>query len=458
MPNPSEKKIKDRMEIARIPGVTIASVDGKGTVNPRALGRTDIAYSSTPLPINSETIFGAASLSKPVFSYLVLKLIDTNKLPAVEGKLFDLDTPLSKILPLETFYKDVFNVELSKSDAKKANVITARMVLSHTTGIPISGAPKFDFEPGTEFSYSGMPFIYLQKIIEKQTGKSLESLAQEEVFKPLNMEHSSFMPPTRPHSMAHTESSRAKVRVRPNAPLTPPVSANSLHTTASDYALLVSAWMNDPSNTMQAAFKPHVSLMKDKWAEVMGVSEGDRKHLAWGLGFGLELDDAKKPIKAFHTGDMNQWRGWVAMDLKTKSAVVYFANGRHHKDANGHVLADVIISPEVTLNHAPNWFFQKFVFARNVEPGWQDREKANMIHIGKYLSKTTHGATVDADSDSTARMLRTMPSHISTKPEPVTKATDEIKSEPVSSESDDANAASHKSPTPFSRTPKPRGA
>ena len=87
----------------------------------------------------------------------------------------------------------------------------------------------------------------------------------------------------------------------------------------------------------------------------MGVAEEDRQHLAWGLGLGLQLDDTGEVTTAFHSGDMNQWRGWVAMDVKAKSAVVYFANGDDAKNGSGqgygHVLADLIVSPEVELTH-----------------------------------------------------------------------------------------------------------
>ncbi|MDX2346985.1 MAG: serine hydrolase [Legionella sp.] len=333
--------IRERMLKADIPGVSIAYLDTDKTITPVVIGET---------PKQADTVFGAASLSKPVFSYLVLKLIADKKVS------FDLDAPISDILAIDDFYQGFLNQTVTPDFIETAKEITPRMVLSHTTGIPIDGSPRFDFEPGTAYAYGGVPLVYLQKAIEKQMGLSLDKIADNEVFKPLGMKNTRFV--------------------------TPAIAANSLHTTASDYARFAKAWMNSKNPILQEAFKPAVSLTKDQWAQDMGVAEGDLQHLAWGLGLGLQLDDDKNAVTAFHSGDMNQWRGWVAMDLSNQSAVVYFANG-----SNGHVLADVIVSPEVELKHGRDWFFKKFGFASNVEPGFEQNEKANMALIGDYLKR-----------------------------------------------------------------------
>jgi hypothetical protein len=66
--------------------------------------------------------------------------------------------------------------------------------------------------------------------------------------------------------------------------------------------------------------------------------------------------------RAYHSGDMNEYRAWVAMNLEDKSAVVYFANGH-----NGHILADSILSPEVEIDNVLHYFFQTYGFARNFD-------------------------------------------------------------------------------------------
>lgn len=189
-------EIKERMRKAGIPGVSIAYFDPQKATPIESVehGVTDVHASNPGEPIEPETVFGAASLSKPVFSYLVLKLIADKQLLTAGEHAFDLDTSIHEILPIETFYKDFLGQVVSLEFAAEAKKITSRMVLSHTTGIPITGAPRFDFEPGTQYAYGNTALYYLQKAIEKQMGRSLESLAQAEVFTPLGMVHSSFYP------------------------------------------------------------------------------------------------------------------------------------------------------------------------------------------------------------------------------------------------------------------------
>lgn len=78
------------------------------------------------------------------------------------------------------------------------STITARHLLSHSGGWRnwrnnTSTALTADFEPGSRWSYSGEGFFFLQRIVEKLTGKSISILARERVFQPLGMKRSSFV-------------------------------------------------------------------------------------------------------------------------------------------------------------------------------------------------------------------------------------------------------------------------
>src|SRR5882724_2726445 len=110
-----KKDIPELMKKADVPGMSVALIhDGKLVYN-AVFGVTNAA---TQKPVTSETVFEAASLSKPVFAYGVLKLVD-------EGKL-NLDTPLNKYL----------GNNYDVVDDPRINLITARRVLSHTSGFP----------------------------------------------------------------------------------------------------------------------------------------------------------------------------------------------------------------------------------------------------------------------------------------------------------------------------------
>jgi CubicO group peptidase (beta-lactamase class C family) len=94
-------------------------------------------------------------MSKPVFAYRVMKLC--------EQGVLDLDTALTKYTP------DIF-----LKGNPKLELITARRVLSHTTGFPNWRAKEdplsIKFTPGTQWSYSGEGYSYLQSVITRLVG------------------------------------------------------------------------------------------------------------------------------------------------------------------------------------------------------------------------------------------------------------------------------------------------
>jgi hypothetical protein len=113
-----------------------------------------------------------------VFTYAVLKLVE-------QGKL-GLDVPLTTYLPKPFIAGD-----------ERLAKITARIVMSHRTGFPNwpadDGSVSIYFTPGERFSYSGQGYIYLQRVVEQITGKSLNQYMTEAVFTPLGMTSSSYV-------------------------------------------------------------------------------------------------------------------------------------------------------------------------------------------------------------------------------------------------------------------------
>jgi CubicO group peptidase (beta-lactamase class C family) len=83
------RRILDLMKAAEAPGLSIAIIEG-GKIG--WIGSFGVKNTKTGERVDAQTVFPAASLSKVVFAYAVLKLVD-------EGKL-DLDVPLSKYVPL----------------------------------------------------------------------------------------------------------------------------------------------------------------------------------------------------------------------------------------------------------------------------------------------------------------------------------------------------------------------
>ncbi|OQP66497.1 hypothetical protein A3860_13490 [Niastella vici] len=159
-----------------IPGVSLALIKDGKLVYHQTYGVRNIM---TGEKVDSNTLFEAASVTKPVFALAVEKL--------AERGIINLDKPLYEYLP----YKDIENDERYK-------LITARHVLTHRTGFPNwrwmnpDGKLDIKFTPGTAFGYSGEGFEYLKLVVEKITGKKVEQVLQEEVIEPVGLYHTWF--------------------------------------------------------------------------------------------------------------------------------------------------------------------------------------------------------------------------------------------------------------------------
>ncbi|QDV39091.1 serine hydrolase [Tautonia plasticadhaerens] len=172
-PEALERLVRAYLDYYKVPGVSLAVIKDSEIVYHNGMGVKD---ASTLEPVADDTVFEAASMTKPILAYLVLRLADRGAI--------GLDTPLYTYLP----YDDIAHDDRYK-------LITARMVLTHRTGFPNwrTGELVLNFEPGTQYMYSGEGFVYLGKVVEHLTGKGLVDLCREEVFSPLGIENASLV-------------------------------------------------------------------------------------------------------------------------------------------------------------------------------------------------------------------------------------------------------------------------
>ena len=181
------QRIEALTRAANVHGLTVTIFNGAEQVYARAFG---VANLPAGKPLRTDTELYGASLSKAVFSVLVMKL--------VEQGVLDLDKPLQEYVsePLWQNRGTSWHEDLSdlRSDPRYRR-ITARMSMSHTTGLPgwrwfePDQKLRIHSEPGERFIYSGEGMTLLQVVIEKMTGKPLEQLMQEHVFGPYGMTH-----------------------------------------------------------------------------------------------------------------------------------------------------------------------------------------------------------------------------------------------------------------------------
>jgi D-alanyl-D-alanine-carboxypeptidase/D-alanyl-D-alanine-endopeptidase len=135
--------------------------------------------------VTDKTVFRASRLGMLVFNYLVLRLES-------EGAL-KLDLPLAQYFPGGA-PPDAEFVALA-SDPRWPKV-TARQILVHSSGLAASpeegGELRFASDSGREFRFSDDGYRLLQYAIEARTGRGLDDLAREFVFKPIGMVNSSY--------------------------------------------------------------------------------------------------------------------------------------------------------------------------------------------------------------------------------------------------------------------------
>jgi len=121
--------------------------------------------------LTTETVMYGASLTKTVFAYTVMRLVDQGKLNLDTPIKDDLDKPLPSYGP-DPVFPDEYGPYKDLADDPRWEKITPRMCLTHSTGfsnfwfIEPDQKLHIHFEPGTQFSYSGEGFILLQFVIE----------------------------------------------------------------------------------------------------------------------------------------------------------------------------------------------------------------------------------------------------------------------------------------------------
>ncbi len=331
--------ITELLESSGLPGLSIAIID-----DGRLAGFQGFGYANrkTKQPVTDTTIFQAASLTKPTFAYVVLRLCE-------EGKL-QLDAPLTQ----------TYLPELVPSVSPGAERITARTVLAHMSGLPITHFPKWpekmDFAPGQRFGYSGAAYIYLQRVVERIVGVPLLQVMDDYVLRPLGLTESAYV--WRPEyeteaAVAHDFDNtpvREVERSRPDQAN----ASGSLHSTPKDYARFL----------VELFFRKNGALPLDYTLKRMMLSPQVRltDDLAWGLGWGLHLSDDGD--RFWHWGDSRGFMSYAAGSLAQRRGVVIFTNGRNGLRVAEQVAVKVMGSAETETF---SWIYDGF-YAQNDVP------------------------------------------------------------------------------------------
>ena len=282
---PTTYTLQERMEHYSVPGVSVAVIHNSQVAWAKGYGVADV---ETGDPVTTETLFQAASISKPVAAMGMLKLVE-------EGRL-TLDDDVNSWLE---------EWRLPENEFTEDEPVTLRRIVTHTAGLTVHGFPGYavdaplattiqvldgsgpantapirvDTTPGTINRYSGGGYTLMQHLMTEVTGRDFPDLLQELVLSPAGMEHSSYLQPLPPEREIHAASGHLRdgSRVDGEWHIYPEMAAAGLWTTPTDLARL--------AVEVQKSFRGESNriLSREMTRQMLSPTEPG----GHGLGFGL---------------------------------------------------------------------------------------------------------------------------------------------------------------------------
>lgn len=400
------QNIFGRLSELKVPGASVAVVrDGK------------IEWASTygwanftdKVALDTNTLFQAASISKPITAIGVLKLVE-------DGKL-DLDTDVN------TYLK---SWQIPDSDLTDSQKVTLRLLLTHTAGVNVHGFAGYEINPnlstvdvlngkgnsdsiqvvripGTEWTYSGGGYVIIQQIIEDVTGEPFDVYMDREILPALNMSRSTFAQPLPEELHSNTSLAyRSDMSVNEHGWNTyPEIAPAGLWTTPRDlasYFLEINAIYTDR--------KTDGVLSPESLDEMLTPRLGD-----WGLGPALEWSGDS--LRMQHGGKNMGFSNIFVGQPKLGNAAIIMTNGDNGTIAMREILRSV------SMHYQWNWlgvdtvipFNHSDAFIEEVSgtylyqlPNSQEPYLAELVKNGKYLEVINPEGEVEerliAESDS----------------------------------------------------------
>ena len=286
---------------SKVPALGIGEIENGKLTKVEVYGTLD---KNTTAPYNA--IFKVASLTKPIVSLITLKLID-------QGVL-DLDEPL---------YKYWIDPEIE--DDLRHKMLTPRVVLSHQTGFPNwryltdSNKLTFEFDPGTKHQYSGEGFEYLRRALESKLDKSIEELANEFLFDPLQMTDTHFWWDSKLDQNRYAQNYDENGEKLETTKYFNANAAANLLTTVEDYGKFIAYVING------------ADLSKNLYQEMIKQQVKLKERDYFGLGWEILTDFSNNEFALLHSGRDPGVSSLAVWFPKSKNGYVVFLNGSNVK-------------------------------------------------------------------------------------------------------------------------------
>jgi CubicO group peptidase (beta-lactamase class C family) len=317
---PLQLSLQRWMELYKIPGLSVAVFEKNTLVWAKTYGVKEAGGSE---PVAIDTLFQAASISKPVTALAALRYVEQGK--------WSLDANINDKL---------VSWKVPDNEFTKKQKVTLRRLLSHTAGLTVHGFPGYtvdapkptlqqildgvkpantepvrvDLVPGTEARYSGGGLTVVQLMMEDQLKKPFPHILNEAVFTPLGLKRSTFEQPLPPalasNAAAGTHASGKSVEGRWH--VYPEQAPAGLWTTPSDLANLTLEVLKARAGTSKR-------VVSQAMAKQMLTKQSD----GFGLGFQLEEGSDR-----FGHGGVNEgFTSTLIAFANSGSGVVMMANG-----------------------------------------------------------------------------------------------------------------------------------
>ena len=322
MPSLLDSLLPDLMRQYQVPGVSLAGIEDGNLAWTRQFGVRSI---ETRQAVTVNTIFEACSMTKPLFAYAMLKL--------VEQQIIDLDVPLVQYLGRPYIENEPLHQK-----------ITARMVLTHTSGLPnwrpegrdSEVPPVLHFEPGSDFMYSGEGFWFLQRVVEHLTGAPLDQWLDAQLLCPLGMHRSSLIWRDDFDDYAAGHNKNGEIEVE-HKPFTAPNAAFSLYITPSDYAIFIAEVLKADRSAAYSLSEAMLSQMLAAHFEAPhNVSYGKRTRR--GLGW-MILETENTTYHGHGGANRDMFRCVCQFDVKTRQGFVLMTNAGSGENLREEILS-----------------------------------------------------------------------------------------------------------------------